>query len=348
MTLFRALALVFLLSALSSSSGLADPVDGRSLGMAITSPEHGNFETALATAIDAGVTRVPVTFSWRALEPESETYEDRSLAIAALMIPAMGVSIDLAITPMSGSSQAMPRDLMGRAFDDPKVVTRYLDLLGHVLSVLGDADVRLLLVGIEPDIYLGDDPAAWQSFANLTEQAAAYVHSLRPGIEVGVQSSTYSRLTDPDKWAALDDVCDIIATSYYPLDGLLVRDPSEIAVDFDALTALYPGRIIRIVETGFPSSRVNGSSADLQSQYIQALFAAWDEHADQILSITLWTEHDYSPYQLEQIEHSNGDKRARYVALVGSVGLRQWEDEGAAKPAWVQLLHETEIRGWQP
>ena len=77
----------------------------------------------MATAIDAGVTRVPVTFSWRALEPESETYEDRSLAIAALMIPAMGVSIDLAITPMSGSSQAMPRDLMGRAFDDPKVVT---------------------------------------------------------------------------------------------------------------------------------------------------------------------------------------------------------------------------------
>ena len=116
----------------------------------------------------------------------------------------------------------------------------------------------------------------------------------------------------------------------------------------NCLTDIAAGRIIRIVETGFPSSRVNGSSADLQAQYIQALFAAWDEHADQILSITLWTEHDYSPYQLEQIEHSNGDKRARYVALVGSVGLRQWEDEGAAKPAWVQLLHETEIRGWQP
>lgn len=348
MTLFRAVALVFLFAVLPSSSALADQADGRSLGMAITSSEHGDFESALATAIDAGVTRVPLTFSWRGLEPEPETYDDRSLAIAALMIPAMGVSIDLAITPVAGSQKSMPRDLMGLPFDDPKVINRYLELLDHVLGVLGNADVRVLLVGVEADVYLGDDPAAWQSFATLTSQAAGYVHTLRPGIEVGVQSSTYSRMTHPDQWAAIDDVCDIIATSYYPLDGLQVRDPSEIAADFDTLTALYPDRIIRIVETGYPSSRVNGSSAELQAAYIQALFAAWDEHASQILSITLWTEHDYSPFQLEQLEHSNDDKRARYVALIGSVGLRGWDDTGEAKPAWDQLLHETDIRGWRP
>jgi hypothetical protein len=316
--------------------------------MAITSPEHGDFESALATAIDAGVTRVPLTFSWRSLEPEPETYDDRSLAIAALLIPAMGVSIDLAITPMVGSEQVMPQDLMGHDFDDPLVIARYLELLGHVLTVMGSADVRMLLVGVEADVYLGDDAAAWASYATFTAAAADFVHERQPGIEVGVQSSTYSRLSDFDNWNAVDAVCDIIATSYYPLDGLQVRDPDEIEDDFDALTALYPDRTIRIVEAGFPSSRVNGSSADLQAAFIHGLFAAWDEHADQILSITLWTEHDYSPYELDQIQHATDDKPDRYVALVGSVGLRYWEKMGAPKPAWDVLLDETDSRGWRP
>jgi hypothetical protein len=348
MTLFRALALALLLLPITHSSLLADQPDGRSLGMAITSPELGDFPSALATAIDAGVTRVPLTFTWRSLEPEQETYDDRNLAIAALVIPAMGVSIDLAITPMLGNELALPRDLKGKPFDDPEVIARYQGLLDHVLSVLSAADVRLVLVGVEADVYLAKDAGAWNAFTTFAAAAAEFIHRQQPGIEVGVQSSTDSRLRTPEKWAPLDDISDIIATSYYPLAGLAVRDPSEIATDFDTLTALYPGRTIRIVETGFPSSRANGSSNDLQAAYIQALFAAWDDHADQILSITIWIEHDYSPHQLEQIQHVSGDQPAAYLSLVGSMGLRLWDDDGPPKPAWIALLQETNARGWQP
>lgn len=348
MTVFRALALVFLLLPITNGSLLADQPDGRSLGMAITSPEHGDFPSALATAIDAGVTRVPLTFTWRSLEPEPRTYDDRNLAIAALVIPAMGVSIDLAITPMVGDQLALPRDLKGNPLDDPAVITRYQQLLEHVLSVLNDADVRLVLVGVEADIYLGDDASAWASYTTFVAGAADFIHQVRPGIEVGVQSSTDSRLREPDKWAPIDAISDIIATSYYPLDGLQVRDLAEIATDFDSLTALYPDRTIRIVESGFPSSRTNGSSKELQAEFITALFAAWDSHADQIRSITLWIEHDYSPHQLDQIQHNLHDQPAAYLSLLGSMGLRNWDDEGAPKPAWNALLLETSARGWQP
>jgi hypothetical protein len=317
--------------------------------MAITYPEHGDFPSALTTAISAGVTRVPLTFSWRSLEPDAGDYNDRSLAIAALMIPAMGVSIDLAITPVSGSKQVMPRDLMGRSFDDPDVISRYLQLLEHVLKVLVDADVQMVLVGIEADIYLGDDSAAWNSYAIFTAAAADLVHQYRPGTEVGVQSSTYSRLKDSAVWAGVDKVCDVIASSYFHLVILTVRVPSDLAGDIVALTALYPDRTIRIVESGFPSSHTNGSSSDLQAAFIHALFAAWDAHADQILSITLWTEHDYSPYQLDSVQRSLSDEsRKTYIALLGSLGLREWNDEGQPKPAWQALLDETEARGWQP
>jgi hypothetical protein len=348
MTLYRALALALLLLSITHGSLRADQPDGRSLGMAISSPEHGDFPSALATALDAGVTRVPLTFTWRSLEPEPDIYDDRNLAIAALVIPAMGASIDLAITPMVGDQLALPRDLKGTSFDDPRVIARYQKLLDHVLSVLSDADVRLVLVGVEVDVYLGDDSSAWSAYATFAADAAAFLHQQQPGVEVGVQSSTYSRLRDPDRWQALDAFSDIIATSYYPLDGLTVRDPAEIATDFDAITALYPDSTIRIVESGFPSSRANGSSNELQADFIHALFAAWDEHADQILSVTLWVEHDYSPQQMDQLKQSTSDPHSAYVALIGSMGLRLWDDEGAPKPAWTALLQETEARGWQP
>jgi hypothetical protein len=197
-------------------------------------------------------------------------------------------------------------------------------------------------------VYLDDDPGAWSAYTTFAADAADYIHQQQPGIEVGVQSSTYSRLRDPGKWKALDEVSDVIATSYYPLDDLEVRDPSEIAGDFDALTALYPGRTIRIVESGYPASQGNGSSTELQADFIHALFAAWDEHADQILSITLWVEHDYSPRQMDQLQQSAGNPHSAYVSLIGSMGLRLWDDEGAPKPAWIALLQETEARGWQP
>ncbi len=348
MVFLRAFAFAFLLICLNGAPLLADQPDGRSLGMAITTPAHGDFETALSQAIDAGVTRVPLVFSWRSLEPEPKIYDDRSLALAALILPAMGVSIDLAISPMSGSKLAVPRDLKDRPLDDDEVTLRYLALLDHVLTILDGADVRLLLVGVEADRYLGDDPAAWKQFATFTAQAAQFAHERNPGIEVGVQSSTYGRLTNIDNWRAVDAASDIIATSYYPLDGLTVRDPSHIADDFDALTALYPDCAIRIVEAGFPSSPLAGSSPELQAAFIHALFAAWDEHAGQIHSITLWVEHDYAPRELDQIDHGSGGRSSPTGALIGSLGLRQWDEQGAPKPAWDALLQETGARGWRP
>src|SRR5215218_4017919 len=124
---------------------------------------------------------------------------------------------------------------------------RYLELIDHVMAVLAEADVRVLLVGVEVDALLGDNDEAWEDYAAFTATVASYVHTIRPGVEVGVQSTTYSRIVDSARWAAIDASTDIIATSYYPLDGLMVRDPAEIAGDFDTLSALYPDRIIRIV-----------------------------------------------------------------------------------------------------
>ena len=348
MTFARAVALILLTTLLGIVPALADQPDGRSLGMAITTPEDGDFENALAIAIDAGVTRVPLTFSWRNLEPKSGVYNDRSLAIAALLFPAMDVAIDLAITPMAGSRLALPHDLMDRPFDDDEVIARYLALLDHVLHVLEGADVRVLLVGVEADRYLGDDSAAWKRYGTFVSSAADFAHDRRPGIEVGVQSSSYDRLIEPERWQHLDAVSDIIATSYYPIDGVTVLDPARIGDDFDQLTALYPDRVIRIVEAGFPSSSLNGSSMELQAEFIGALFAAWDEHATQIQSITLWTEHDYAPRELDQVEQPTDSQRSPVVALVGSIGLRLWDGEGAPKLAWEALLRETETRGWRP
>jgi hypothetical protein len=348
MTLFRALALAILLLTTSTAPLLADQADGRSLGMALTAAQLGNSEDTAMLAYGAGVTRAPISYAWGALEPAPNEYDDANLALAALFFPAMGLAIDLAITPIATNRIVMPRDLADRDFDDPVVIERYLELIDHVMSVLEGADVRVLLVGVEVDAYLKNDPAAWEDYAGFVAAVSRYVDTTRPEIEVGVQSTTYSRIADPVRWKDIDASTDIIATSYYPLDGLMARDPSEIAGDFDALTELYPDRTIRIMEAGFPSSKANGSSGELQASFIHALFAAWDEHASQIRSITLSVEHDYGPDYVEAISAFYGERRDRYATFIGSIGLRTWHDDGAPKPAWEALLQETAARGWQP
>ena len=348
MTPFRALALAIFLLIPSSMPLLADQADGRSLGMAITAPQQGNSESAAMLAHAAGVTRAPITYAWGALEPEPGKYDDSNLALAALFFPAMGMTIDIAITPIAGNQLVMPSDLAGRDFDDPDVIQRYLNLIDHVLSVLAEADVGVLLLGVEVDALLSDNEDAWEAYASFVAAAASYVRTIRPGVEVGVQSTTYSRIDDPALWTEVDSATDIIATSYYPLDGLLVRDPAKIDGDFDTLTALYPDRIIRIVEAGFPSSKANGSSPELQAQFMHALFAAWDEHKSQIRSITLSVEHNYAPQRAEAICAFYGRNREQCAAFIGSIGLRTWDGDGAPKPAWDALMQETAARGWQP
>ncbi len=348
MTVFRAVALAILLLIPSSVPLLAEQADGRSLGMVLTTAQTGDLEHAAMLAHTAGVSRAPITYGWRALEPEPGNYNDGNLAMAALFFTAMGMSIDVAITPIASSRLVMPEDLAHRDFDDPEVIKRYLDLIEHVMTVLADADVRLLLIGVEVDKYLADDDDAWAAFTRFTDAVASYVHSIRPGVEIGVQSSTGSRLSDADRWSGIDQITDIIATSYYPMDGFQVRDPSDIAGDFDALTALHPDRTIRIVEAGYPSSKANGSSNERQAQFIQALFAAWDDHAGQILSITLSMQHDYGPAHVDAICAFYGDYRERYASFIGSIGLRSWTGDGSPKPAWEALMNETAARGWQP
>lgn len=348
MTPFRAIALAIFLLLPSTLSVLADQADGRSLGMVMTAAQDGDSERAAMLAYTAGVTRVPITYAWGALEPVQGEFDDSNLALAALFFPAMGMAIDIAITPIASNRLVMPGDLAGHDFDDPVVIQRYLDLIDHVMAVMAEADVRLLLVGVDVDAFLGDDDDAWEDYAAFVSAVADYVHTIRPGVEVGVQSTTYSRFVDPKRWAAIDAVTDIIATSYYPLDGMTVRDPDEIAHDFDRLTELYPDRIIRIVEAGFPSSKANGSSGELQARFVHALFAAWDNHSDQILSITLAIEHDYAPERVEAIGAFYGNHLDHYATFIGSIGLRTWDETGAPKPAWEALMQETAARGWQP
>ena len=348
MTIFRALVSALLLLISSSAPLLADQADGRSLGMALTVAQAGNSERAALLARGAGVTRAPVSYAWGALEPEPGEYDDGNLGMTALFFPAMDMAIDLAITPIAGNRLVMPNDLADSDFDDAEVIRRYLLLIDHVMTILAEADVRTLLVGVDVDAFLGDDVDAWEDYAAFVSAVADHVHTIRPEIEVGVQSTTYSRLADPARWSEIDATTDIIATSYYPLDGSRARDPAEIAGDFDALTELYPDRVIRIVEAGFPSSKANGSSGELQAQFVHALFAAWDDHKTQILSITLSIEHDYGPAHVDAISAFYGNKRDWYASFIGSIGLRTWHGDGAPKPAWEALMQETAARGWQP
>ena len=88
---------------------------------------------------------------------------------------------------------------------------------------------------------------------------------------------------------------DYLSVTYYPLQSdFTVRDPSEVGGDFDLLVALYPGKPIAFQECGYPSAAACNSSEQKQSDFVRAVFAAWDRHATRINHISFFLLSDWS------------------------------------------------------
>jgi hypothetical protein len=74
-----------------------------------------------------------------------------------------------------------------------------------------------------------------------------------------------------------------------------------VSGDFNTLTGLYPGRIIYMLEAGYPASARYGSSEAKQAQFINQAFSAWDTHVDQIKLIFFTWLTDLSPQTVNQL-----------------------------------------------
>ena len=346
----RSFVLLALLLLLPSSFAFAAPVPkgGRFLGLSVGPAEDGDYPKALATAQAAGVQSVTLALDWSRLEMGPGHYDNTLLTIADGFYPSRHTQVDLVLRPVNTSRVEVPADLKDKLFDDPAVIARFERLLDDVFAQTPHLTVHSLVIGNEVDDAFGSDAARWRQYGVFYRAVRAYARAKRPSLKVGV-AATWDGLTGKAQkpLQTLNEASDLVVATYYPLNpDFTVRPPVSPAADLARLCRLYPGRPLELTEAGYPSSPDCGSSEAKQAAFVRSLFAAWDTHASQIVSVTFDWQTELSPAAIIGDTHYYGVSAKPFAAFLGSLGLRTYAGAGQDKPAFAALGEEAHARGW--
>ena len=336
---------LFLLPALVSAAPV--PKGTRTLGLSVGQAKDGDYGRAFAAAQAGGAQSVTLSLDWSRLETAPGIYDNPLLSIADGFYPPRHVAVDLVLRPINTSRSEVPADLQDRLFDDPLVIARFERLLDNMFAQLPHLTLHSLAIGNEVDAYLSQDASRWPHYTKFYSTVLAYAHAKRPGLKIGV-AATFDGLTGPSRkpLQALNTDSDLIMATYYPLHAdFTIRPPATVGPDFARLCAFYPGRPITFLEAGCPSSPDCGSSPQLQATFVRNLFAAWDTHAAQIVSVTFSWQTDISPETTAGFSRYYGVSSKPFAAFLSSLGLQTYE--GQDKPAWTAWKEEAKARGWE-
>jgi hypothetical protein len=322
------------------------PRGDRVLSIDVTLPESDDFDAAIHLARSVGMQETPFSFNWDELEKRPGVYEAGLLPVLRAYSIATSLPIHLTLSPIDTNNLRLPKDLREKKFDDPLLAQRYRALLRFVLGQLGGVRLRGLSIGNEVDAYLGQDAARWREYRSFVASTAPEARAR--GLQVGVKAGMGGLLTDAaDELSALNQLTDIVLVTYYPIGPTFeVRDPAEVPRDIDALVARYPGKRIALLEAGYPSSPLLGSSNERERQFIVRLFEAWDSHAAQIQTISFFCLTDFPPAVVEELKGYYGLNDDRFGAYLGTLGLRTFPGTGADKEAFGEVRRQAALRGW--
>jgi hypothetical protein len=268
------------------------------------------------------------------------------LAIANSFYPSHNIKIALEINPIDTITLRLPKDLSDKPMDDPTVIARYQQLLEWVFQQIPNLALTSLTIGNEIDSDLKTDATKWQQYQTFFEAVSAYARTQRPALKVGVKA-TFDGLVGfaQTPLRAINEVSDVVMATYYPLKTSFQVKPVEfVYADFERLTLLYKERPIFLLEAGYPSSRMCGSSEESQADFIKAVFEAWTEHRQiQLISFTWLT--DLPPSAIAEMTRYYGISNRCFAEFLATLGLRT--HLGVDKKAFTQLKMSAEASARQ-
>jgi hypothetical protein len=331
----------------------------RTLGLDVNAAADGQFLTAYGIARDAGVQAVNVSVVWKTMETVPDAGPDGggdaggpsdfepNLHIANLVFGGT-TKVSLALLAVDPTGPELPSDLTGRPLDAPEVSARYNAAQDYVFGEIPDLSLAMYVVGSEIDLAFATDAAKWSAYKTFFDAAAAYARTLRPGVKVGTVVTLAGAKAHPELVAPILQNADFLGLTYAPLQvDFTVRPVEGVRADVDAIVALYPTTPLFFRQAGYPSSTDVGSSPDQQAAFVTELFRAWDAHQAQIPLMTFFTMNDYSPQAVTQLAQYYGSSDPKFLAYLGSVGLRTYAPaSGTNKPGWDALVRAAAARGW--
>lgn len=336
-----------------SLSETAAPVakGDRILAIDVNPAEDGDFEKAFETAKRAGMQAVSLTVSWDDIEAKPSVYdaEAGSLPTANVYYPLKGVKVNLIVTPFEAAGKRVPSDLKALPMTDARVIARFKKFLDYVFSQLSAVDLNLVAIGNEVDLASGDKKTLWGEYTDFSRQAVEYVKQKKPGVGVGVPGTLYG-LTGSAKVALqkINEYTTVVLATYYPIkEDFSVKDPGIVTTEIGSLLAVYPGKKVAIVETGYPSAAVLGSSEARQGEFVRNMFRVWDANASRIHTVTFAWLNDLSPSEAESYGGHYAISDSKFREYLRTLGMRTYPGAGKNKPAFDALQAEAAARGWK-
>jgi hypothetical protein len=323
----------------------------RTIGMHITIPEYSDYETEILRSKELGITAFPFTFFWDFLEPDSGIYNFEPLQAIDIFFPYYNSKVSPCITPIKYIDRGLPADLMNKSFNDTTVINRFKTLLDSIHTYLSNTELSGLIIGNEIDLYFNQHPSEWSEYKDFYHAVCPYAQQLwNNQVDVGTEVCRETLCTHyPVQLQEINQVSDIIAVSYYPIDASYHgKEMSEIEADFDEILQLYPTQKIYIEETGYPTGQHNLSNELKQSQYINFLFSYWDKHPTQIVYIgMLWlTEISDNLVNtfVEDYGMSSSTELDAFKDFLQTTAFREYDNMGKNKHGYLQLIEEIKAR----
>lgn len=311
------------------------------------------FLEAFDLAYDAGARGQMTTFHWNDLEPQVGNYDAHELeslndaienAISHDMTQFIGIQM------INTNQREMPTEYAASDFDDAAVIAQFKLLLDRIVTP-NVGKIKYLSIGNEVDAYLRAHPAEWASYKAFYDAAVEYAHTLDPDIQVGVTTTAEGALTLSDSDVRqLNENSDVMILTYYPIsfagDGTVtVRSPQSPASDFADMLAFAGDKPLVLQEVGYPASTLNSSSENMQSQFIESVFSAWRDNAENIPFLNFFVLHDFTAQMCAEFTSYYGAaglaNAESFGAYLCTLGLRK--DDGTPRAAWDTLLQQVEI-----
>lgn len=359
-SLHRSLLLLLFTTLLSGVAALAQsPKGNRTLAWQIDMAENEDYQTAMNYGLNGCLESLHFSLLWEDIEPDTGQFDQNwmaeSLDIMNLYYPAVGIPLELVLTPTNTVVRTVPTELEVLPFDHPDMINGYKRLLDTVFARIPNVELTALNIGNESDVLFGTDASKFQAFQNflaavIPHAKALYQQYHGEPLLVGT-TLTSDGMIHPDQRSLCQDlnsVTDLVSTTYYPLrPDFTVHPPDKVLEDFDSLVLFY-GTInpIYINEAGYPSSAVCNSSETMQAQFFSYLFEAWDQHQEAIPYVTVFKSTDWSQQMVEDLGDYYGIQAPTFLEFLRTLGVRTWPNGGENKSAYNALLCALDARDW--
>jgi hypothetical protein len=283
--------------------------------------------------------------TWKELETRKGTYDTRGLKSSLDYLGRRGFSaMELNIKLIDTASVQMPDDLAGQPFDSAETKSRFHALIDTIKPALG-GHVTYLSIGNEVDIYLNGHPSDWPRYIAFYQDAVRYVHSVLPGVKVGVTTTYDGARGTAQRVAQLNASSDVVILTYYPLGiAYRPRPASTAAGDIAKMLSIAGSKPLVLQEVGYPTGSPLGSSEASQAAFFQGVFATWKAAGARIPFVNIFSLHDLAPATCKTLAAYYGrPDDTNLQSYLCSLGLRR--ANGSAKTSWQAVVNSIKSTG---